>query len=254
MLHLPAEVPPDVVAAAATIVARGREHLAAGAAKLLLDTAGGPHPGGTGQRAAAPLVAAVARELPVVLAGGLTPASVAEAARSAPVVGVDVASGVERPRTAGERPRKDPLKVALFVKRARAARLDRPNLAVRPTSVNDGLLEADDAGRWGTDRAFGGRYVPETLMAALRQLEDEYARFSATTRGSGPTCGSCSRGSPAARRRSTARTGSRTRPSSGRSPPTDRPDCRIGSASTSSAKTSPTPARTRSTTRSARPC
>jgi indole-3-glycerol phosphate synthase/phosphoribosylanthranilate isomerase/anthranilate synthase/indole-3-glycerol phosphate synthase/phosphoribosylanthranilate isomerase len=176
-LHLPEDEPADVGAAASRIVALGREHLAAGAAKLLLDTAVGPYPGGTGTRAAPPLVAAVARELPVVLAGGLAPASVAAAVRSAPVVGVDVASGVERPRASGERPTKDPLRVAIFVKRARAARLDRPNLAVRPTLVHPGLLEADEAGRWGEDRAFGGRYVPETLMAALRQLEDEYARL-----------------------------------------------------------------------------
>jgi tryptophan synthase beta subunit len=176
-LHLPANEPQDAAGAAAEIAALGREHLAAGAARLLLDTAGGPYPGGTGMRAAPPLVAAVARELPVILAGGLAPSTVASAARGAPVVGVDVASGVERPREPGQRPTKDPLKVALFVKRARAARLDRPNLAARPAPVPAGLLEADDAGRWGEDRAFGGRYVPETLMAALRQLEDEYGRL-----------------------------------------------------------------------------
>ncbi|MFL5776129.1 MAG: tryptophan synthase subunit beta, partial [Chloroflexota bacterium] len=176
-LHLPAADPDDVAAAAASVTALGRDHLQAGAARLLLDTAGGQHPGGTGTRAAAALVGAVARELPVLLAGGLTPATVAEAARSASVIGVDVASGVERPRESGTRPTKDPLKVALFVKRARAARLDRPNLAPRPTPVNAGLLEADEAGRWGEDHAFGGRYVPETLIAALRQLEDEYARL-----------------------------------------------------------------------------
>ncbi|HET9344536.1 MAG TPA: tryptophan synthase subunit beta [Candidatus Limnocylindrales bacterium] len=176
-LHLPAHEPADLAAAAARVVELGREHLAAGAARLLLDTAGGPHPGGTGTRAAPPLVAAVARELPVILAGGLTAASVGSAARSAPVVGVDVASGVERPRAAGARPTKDPLTVAVFVKRARAARLDRPNAAARPTPVHSGLLEADAAGRWGEDRAFGGRYVPETLMAALRQLETEYAHL-----------------------------------------------------------------------------
>ncbi|HEX5015336.1 MAG TPA: tryptophan synthase subunit beta [Candidatus Limnocylindrales bacterium] len=176
-LHLPADEPSDVAAAAASIVALGREHLAGGASRLLLDTAGGPHPGGTGIRAAPPLVAAIARELPVTLAGGLSSASVGDALRLAPVVGVDVASGVERPREAGQRPTKDPLKVALFVKRARAARLDRPNAPIRPTPVHPGLVEADEAGRWGEDRAFGGRYVPETLMAALRQLEDEYYRL-----------------------------------------------------------------------------
>jgi tryptophan synthase beta subunit len=161
--------------APATVVERARAYLAAGAARILLDAAGGPHAGGTGARVDVALAAAVAREVPVVLAGGLTPASVGGALRDVPAVGVDVASGVERPRADGERPRKDPLRVGLFVKRARAARLDRPNLPSRPAPVHAGLLEADDAGRWGTDRAFGGRYVPETLMAALRQLEDAYA-------------------------------------------------------------------------------
>ena len=178
VLHLPASAPADPSAAAAAvaaIVGQGHDHLAAGAARLLLDTAGGPHPGGTGTRAAPSVAAAVARELPVILAGGLTPANVTSAIRSTPAVGVDVASGVERPRTtAGERPTKDPLAVAIFVKRARSARVDRPNLAVRPTPVHPGLLAADDAGRWGVDREFGGRYVPETLMSALQQLEVAY--------------------------------------------------------------------------------
>ncbi len=177
VLHLPSIEPGEVAAAAAPIVELGRAFLAAGAARLLLDTAGGPHPGGTGTRAAPSLAAAVAREIPVLLAGGLTPATVASAIRATPVIGVDVASGVERPREADERPRKDPFKVATFVKRARAARIDRPNLAVRPTPVHPGLLETDETGRWGVEREFGGRYVPETLMSALRQLEDAYAKL-----------------------------------------------------------------------------
>jgi tryptophan synthase beta chain len=41
--------------------------------------------------------------------------------------------------------------------------------------VDPGLLDADGVGRWGLDRGFGGRYVPETLMAALAQLETAYA-------------------------------------------------------------------------------
>ena len=175
VIHLPSDEPSDVAAAVAPIVAQGREYFAAGAARLLLDTAGGPHPGGTGTRAAPSLAAAVAREIPVVLAGGLNLATVGDAIRATPAVGVDVASGVERPRAGDERPRKDPLKIAIFVKRARAARLDRPNLAVRPTPVHPRLLEADHDGRWGIEGEFGGRYVPETLMSALRQLEDAYA-------------------------------------------------------------------------------
>jgi tryptophan synthase beta chain len=180
-LHLPPECADDPVgeaeSATRAVVDRAREYLAAGAARLLLDTAGGPHPGGTGQRAAIQLAAAIAREVPVTLAGGLEPGTVADAVRAIPALGVDVASGVERPRAAAGRPRKDPLKVALFAKRARAARTDRPNLASRPTPVHAGLLEADARGRWGIDRAFGGRYVPETLMAALEQLEAAWAEI-----------------------------------------------------------------------------
>ena len=175
VLHLPATAPRDLAVAAFAVVERGRTYLAAGAQRLLLDTAGGPHPGGTGVRAATELVAAVARELPIVLAGGLDSATVAGALQAIAALGVDVASGVEAPRVAGERPRKDPLRVALFVKRARAARLDRPHGPARPTPVHPGLLEADANGRWGVAREFGGRYVPETLMAALEQLERAYA-------------------------------------------------------------------------------
>jgi tryptophan synthase beta subunit len=158
----------------AQVVERARAFLAAGTERILLDAAGGPHPGGTGTRVEPAIAAAVAREVPVVLAGGLAPANVAEALRAIPAIGVDTASGVERPRVEGQRPTKDPLRVALFAKRARAARLDWPNLAVRPTPVDPGLLTADGSGRWGIDREFGGRYVPETLMAALEQLETAY--------------------------------------------------------------------------------
>ena len=181
VLHLPAEDESapradatDVADTIAPVLAAARAHLAAGAQRILLDTAGGPHPGGTGIRAATALAAAVAREVPVILAGGLAPASVAAALREIPALGVDVASGTEAPRVPGERPTKDPLRVALFVKRARAARIDRPNLEIRATPVHPGLLDADDRGRWGSDRAFGGRYVPETLIAALEQLEHAY--------------------------------------------------------------------------------
>jgi len=182
VLHLPAGAPADELGAIAVrgadvdaAVASARAYLSAGAERVLLDTAGGPHPGGTGVRVGAALAAAVAREVAVMLAGGITPANVAAALRAIPAVGVDVASGVEAPREAGAFPRKDPLHVALLVKRAKAARHDLPHVASRPTPVPAGLLEADDRGRWGVDRAFGGRYVPETLVAALEQLERAYA-------------------------------------------------------------------------------
>jgi len=174
VIHLP-QAGTALAPRADEVIARARAYLSAGAAQIFLDTSGGPHPGGTGRRADPALVAAVAREMPVVLAGGLDPASVGPALRSAAAVAVDVASGVEAPRVPGKRPTKDPLRVALFAKRARAARGDRPNLPARPTPVDRSLLEADDRGRWGLERQFGGRYVPETLMAALQQLDDAYA-------------------------------------------------------------------------------
>jgi tryptophan synthase beta subunit len=176
VLHLPEVAAADrpAHAVADEIIAAARAHLAAGAARILLDTAGGRHPGGTGTRADAGLVAAVAREVPVTLAGGLDPKNVGPALRGAPIVGVDVASGVEAPRVAGARPVKDAARMALFVKRARAARIDRPNLPARPTPVHPGLVEADEGGRWGMERDFGGRYVPETLMGALQELESAY--------------------------------------------------------------------------------
>ena len=173
-IHLPAEAPDRPAGAVGDAVEAARAFLAAGASRILVDTAGGPHPGGTGVRSAPSVVAEVAREIPVVLAGGMRPDNVAQALRDIPAVGVDVASGVEAPRDPGERPRKDPFKVALFVKRAKAARDDRPNVPFGPTPVHAGLLDADGAGRWGMERDFGGRYVPETLMAALAQLETAY--------------------------------------------------------------------------------
>ncbi len=184
VLHLPADEPAGPAGAgdrtaltAGPLIAAGHRYLAAGAERLLLDTAGGVHPGGTGRRVAAGLAAAVARELPVTLAGGLDPANVGTAVLAIPARGVDVASGVEARRIPGERPRKDPLRVALFAKRARGARVDQPHVRGRPTPVDDGLLEADAAGRWGLGREFGGRYVPETLMAALGGLERAYAEI-----------------------------------------------------------------------------
>ena len=176
VLHAPSDDadPDDGPPATDGLIAAAHDYLASGVDRLLLDTAGGPHPGGTGQRQSVAVAAALAREVPITLAGGLNPANVANALRGIPAVGVDVASGVEAPRCGGERPHKDPFRVALFVKRARAARDDRPNLPFGPTPVHAGLLEADVGGRWGMERDFGGRYVPETLMAALERLGSAY--------------------------------------------------------------------------------
>ena len=173
------------------VVAEAERFLAkANLQAILLDASVPGALGGTGRRAARDAARAIATRIPVILAGGLDAANVAEALIDIPAIGVDVSSGVEPRlppgRRAGglaaagagarptSRPAKDPLAVALFVKRAGAARLDRPTVAFGPQPVDPGLLEADDRGRWGIDRAFGGRFVPETLMAALLDLEAAY--------------------------------------------------------------------------------
>ena len=244
--------------AADEVVAAAQAFLDAGATRILLDAAGGPHPGGTGTRVDVALAAAVAREVPITIAGGLDPANVAEALLAIPATGVDVASGTEAPREPGVRPRKDPLRVALFTKRARDARRHRPNVAFGPTPVHPGLLEVDAGGRWGMERDFGGRYVPETLVGALEELETAYdalrhdPRFWAEldellARFAGRPTALYRADNLAAEAMAEAAIRQREAGAGAR-------HSRAPCVSTSSARTSPTRAPTRSTTRSARRC
>jgi phosphoribosylanthranilate isomerase len=86
---------------------------------LLLDAFAEGLRGGTGLRADLALVAEARRRAggrPIILAGGLTPETVAEAVRAARPDAVDVASGVESAPGV-----KDPEKVARFVTAARLA-------------------------------------------------------------------------------------------------------------------------------------
>jgi phosphoribosylanthranilate isomerase len=82
---------------------------------FLLD-APAPGYGGGGETFDWSLAAEVARELPIVLAGGLGPHNVADAVRAVRPWAVDVASGVERAPGV-----KDHDRMRLFVERAREA-------------------------------------------------------------------------------------------------------------------------------------
>src|SRR5579864_3329296 len=60
---------------------------------------------------------------------------------------------------------------------AKTARMGRPKAAPRPANGAKSLTRAaaakETAGRFGV---YGGRYVPETLMAALEELEAAYEK------------------------------------------------------------------------------
>lgn len=83
---------------------------------VLADTAHAGLHGGTGLNCDWEVAAVLARRVPLVLAGGLSPENVAEAVRRVRPFGVDVSSGVERKPGV-----KDPDRIARFVQAARAA-------------------------------------------------------------------------------------------------------------------------------------
>lgn len=85
-------------------------------AALLIDSRVPGEFGGTGVTAPWELLANYEPELPLILAGGLTPENVAEAIRIVRPYAVDVATGVE-----SEPGRKDPEKIRRFVVAAREA-------------------------------------------------------------------------------------------------------------------------------------
>lgn len=92
-----------------------REALAPQGGLLLVEAAVPGQYGGTGQAMDWALAGQLARQVPFLLAGGLTPGNVGEAIERVRPWGVDVSSGVE---TGGS---KDLSKIKAFVKRAREA-------------------------------------------------------------------------------------------------------------------------------------
>lgn len=81
---------------------------------ILIDAFSDRTYGGTGQTVDWTLAAEAARTIPIILAGGLNPANVAEAIRMVRPYGVDVSSGVEK--SPG---RKDHQKLKAFIEAAR---------------------------------------------------------------------------------------------------------------------------------------
>ena len=107
--------------------------------------------GGTGASFDWGLLAGRRSQVPMVLAGGLTPENVAEAIGVAHPYAVDVVTGVE-----SQPGRKDHAKVEAFIEAAKAK--ERRRMSAPEATVEE---------RFGP---YGGRFVPETLIAALDEL------------------------------------------------------------------------------------
>jgi tryptophan synthase beta chain len=125
---------------------------------LLVDAADTQRHGGTGERADWAAAARMAARRPVILAGGLTPGNVAQAIRAVGPIGVDVSSGVESAPGV-----KDHAAMRRFFEEVR-----RETSAPLPAF---GRRDPDARGYFG---AYGGRFVPETLVAPVEALERAY--------------------------------------------------------------------------------
>lgn len=97
------------------VLAADREYAAAGALGLLLDSYSPAAPGGTGETFGWERVPANL-QLPLILAGGLSPENVGTAVAQVKPYAVDVSSGVESAPA-----RKDSARIAAFVRAAHAA-------------------------------------------------------------------------------------------------------------------------------------
>lgn len=126
---------------------------------ILLDTYDPHYGGGSGvafawDQAAPFQLWAKQRGIPFLAAGGLHSGNVGDLIALMSPDGVDVSSGVESEGV------KDIAKIAAFVERVKG-------------NMTQNKQVPDEHGRFGP---FGGRYVPETLMNALIELEESYRK------------------------------------------------------------------------------
>jgi phosphoribosylanthranilate isomerase len=104
---------------------------------ILLDSGSPTVRGGTGKtfdwQAALPIVVKIREQMPIIIAGGLTPDNVSDAIRLFEPWGVDVVSGVER-----EVGKKDQIKLRAFIAAVRAALPDEVGEHSQPTGQPQG--------------------------------------------------------------------------------------------------------------------
>ena len=133
-------------------------------------------PGGLGKPFDWRLLENIDPGVPFMLSGGLDAGNVAEALRITRAPAVDVSSGVER--APGE---KDPDKIRAFVRAARdgregARRQAGEHRMTVPQQPNSFRTGPDERGHFGI---YGGRFVAETLMPLILELEQAYAAAKA---------------------------------------------------------------------------
>ncbi len=124
----------------------------------LVDAAAPSRRGGTGRLADWTAAAQLAARRPTALAGGLTAENVELAIRTVRPAAIDVSSGVESAPGV-----KDPVRMRTFF-----AAVHR---ALHRSLPAFGRRDPDERGYYG---AFGGRFVPETLVAPVEALERGY--------------------------------------------------------------------------------
>jgi tryptophan synthase beta chain len=125
---------------------------------ILGDKADGERRGGTGRTADWATAKEMARRRPLLLAGGLNAANVAQAIRVVRPTGLDVSSGVESAPGL-----KDPSAMRRFFDAVR-----------RETDGGLPVFGRRDPDARGYFGSFGGRFVPETLVAPVEELERAY--------------------------------------------------------------------------------
>ena len=130
-------------------------------------------PGGLGRTFDWRLLEDLRTDVPYMLSGGLDAGNVAEALRITRAPGVDVSSGVES--APGE---KDLDKIRAFIRAARqAAQTGSQRIRERRMTVQQQLNSfrtgPDERGHFGI---YGGRFVAETLMPLILDLEKAYAQ------------------------------------------------------------------------------
>jgi len=140
------------------------------ASAILLDTKDATMRGGTGKAFDWSVAADIQKRCPVFLAGGLNLDNIATAVGQVRPWAVDVSSGVETNRS------KDLFKIRSFVELAKYSSSLSIGTAMSPVLAGcigcPSTVQDENLHHFFGD--FGGRYVPETLVAALEELEENY--------------------------------------------------------------------------------